>query len=105
MTCDKAGVGDWQPVGLSVATVTTVRPSYSQQLAGRKHKEIAGTTGWFGQLFFPEFQALHVCVAHAQGPGANFGPRGLCVMVGSGAQFRSGLATTYVWLPEKVKCG
>ena len=34
-----------------------------------------------------------------------FGPRGLCVMVGSGAQFRSGLATTYVWLPEKVKCG
>ena len=34
-----------------------------------------------------------------------FGPRGLCVMVGLGAQFRSGLATTYVWLPEKVKCG
>ena len=29
-------------------------------------------------------------------PGANFGFRGLCVMVGSGAQFRSGLATTYV---------
>ena len=38
-------------------------------------------------------------------PGANFGPRGLCIMVGSGAQFQSGLATTYVWLPEKVKCG
>ena len=34
-----------------------------------------------------------------------FGPRGLCVMVGSGAQFRSGFATLYVWLPEKVKCG
>ena len=30
---------------------------------------------------------------------------GLCVMVGSGAQFRSGLVTTYVWLPKKVKCG
>ena len=30
---------------------------------------------------------------------------GLCVMVGSGAQFRSGLATTYVWVLEKVKCG
>ena len=29
---------------------------------------------------------------------------GLCVMVGSGAQFRSGLAIRYVWLPEKVKC-
>ena len=26
-------------------------------------------------------------------------------IVGSGAQIRSGLATTYVWLPEKVKCG
>ena len=26
LTCDKAGAGDWQPVGLSVATVTTVRP-------------------------------------------------------------------------------
>ena len=26
MTCDKAGAGDWQPVGVSVATVTTVRP-------------------------------------------------------------------------------
>ena len=34
-----------------------------------------------------------------------FGPRVLCVMVGSGAHFRSGLATTYVWLSEKVKCG
>ena len=31
--------------------------------------------------------------------------RGLCVMVDSVAEFRSGLATTYVWLPEKVKCG
>ena len=26
LTCDKAGTGDWQPVGFSVATVTTVRP-------------------------------------------------------------------------------
>ena len=34
-----------------------------------------------------------------------FGPRGLCVMVGSGAQLRSGFATLYVWLHEKVKCG
>ena len=38
-------------------------------------------------------------------PGASFESRGLCVMVGLGAQFRSGLATTFVWLPEKVKCG
>ena len=28
-----------------------------------------------------------------------------CVMAGSGAQFQSGLASTYVWLPEKVNCG
>ena len=46
-----------------------------------------------------------MCVAHKQDPGANFGPRGLCVMVESGAQFRSGLTTTFMWLPEKVKCG
>ena len=105
MTCEKAGAGDWQPVGLSVATVTTVRPCWPQQLTGREHKGFSGSTGWFGQLFFPKFQALHLCVAHVEGPGANFGPRGLCVMVGSGAQFRSGLATTYVRLPEKVKCG
>ena len=30
---------------------------------------------------------------------------GYAFMVGSGAQVRSGLATTYVWLPDKVKCG
>ena len=45
MTCDKAGAGDWQPVGFSVATVTIVRPSQPHQLAGREHKGIAGTTG------------------------------------------------------------
>ena len=25
LTCDKAGAGDWQPMGLLVAMVTTVR--------------------------------------------------------------------------------
>ena len=34
-----------------------------------------------------------------------FGPRGLCVMVGSETQLRSVFAALYVWLPEKVKCG
>ena len=24
--CDNAGAGDWQPVGLSISTVTTVGP-------------------------------------------------------------------------------
>ena len=56
--------------------------------------------------FLPQVPGLAlVCSTHARPPGANFGPRGLCVPVGSGAQIRSGLATTYVWLPEKVKCG
>ena len=45
--------------------------------------------------------ALQTCKA----PGANFEPMGLCVMVVSEAHFRSGLATTYVWLPEKKRCG
>ena len=26
LTCDKAGTGDWQPLGLSITTTTTVRP-------------------------------------------------------------------------------
>ena len=26
LTCDNAGAGDWQPVGLSVAMITTVGP-------------------------------------------------------------------------------
>ena len=35
LTCEKAGTGDWQPVNLSVATVTTVRPCKPQQITGR----------------------------------------------------------------------
>ena len=59
---------------------------------------------WAG--FVPQVPGLALVHSTRAGPpGASFGPRGLCVMVGSGAQFRSGLATTYVWLPEKVKCG
>ena len=45
MTRDKAGAGDWQPVGLLVATVTILRPSQPHQLAGKEHKGIVGTTG------------------------------------------------------------
>ena len=54
MTCDRAGAGDWQPVGLSYATVITVRPRQLHQLEGREHKGIAGTTGSFWQFFFPQ---------------------------------------------------
>ena len=32
LTCDNAGAGDWQPVGLLVAMVTTVGACYPQQL-------------------------------------------------------------------------
>ena len=38
----------------------------------------------------------HVRSTRARPPVPNFGPRGLCVMVGSEAQFRSGLTTSYV---------
>ena len=72
LTCDKAGAGDWLQVGLSVATVTTVRLCQPQQLAGREHKGFGGTTGWFGQLFFSKFQALHLCVARVQGIRCQF---------------------------------
>ena len=67
LTCDKAGTGDWQPMGLSVVLVTTVRPSKPMQLTRREHKGFAGTTRLFGQLFFLKFKALHVCIAHVQG--------------------------------------
>ena len=65
--------------------------------------------GWHDRMvwaaFLPQVSGLAlVRSTRARPPGANFGPKALFVMVGSGAQFRSGLATTYVWLPEKVKC-
>ena len=106
MTCDKAGAGDWQPVGLSAATVTTVRP----MLAAAVSRERAQGNCWHDRMvlaaFLPRVPGLaRVRSTRARPPRCNFGPRGLCVMVGSGAQFRSGLATTNVWLPEKVKCG
>ena len=56
--------------------------------------------------FLPQVPGLAlVRSTHARPPVPVLDLGGLCVMVGSGAQFRSGLATTYVWLPEKVKCG
>ena len=59
----------------------------------------------FGSFSSPSSSLALVRSTRARPSVPTFGPRGLCVMVGSGAQFRSGLATTYVWLPEKVKCG
>ena len=79
-------------------------------LAAAVSRERAQGNCWHDRMvwaaFLPQVQALHVSVALVQCPGANFGPRGLCVMVVSGAQFRSGLATNVMCgLPEKVKCG
>ena len=93
-------------MGLSVATLTTVRPSLPQQLAGREHKGSLWHDRMFWAAFLPKVQGL-ACVrsTRAMPPVPNFGPRGLCVMVGLGAHFRSGLATEYVWLSEKIKCG
>ena len=73
-------------------------------------RERAQGNCWHDRLvlpfFLPQVQGLAlVRSTRARTPGANFEPKGLCVMVGSGAQFLSGLATLYVCLPEKVKCG
>ena len=58
------------------------------------------------EAFLPQVLGLaHVRSTRARPPVPAFGPRGLCVMVGSEAHFRSRLATTYEWVPEKVKCG
>ena len=72
---------------------------------GESTRELLARPDGLGSFSSPSSRPC-TCNTHTcKAAGANFGPRGLCVMVGSGAQFRSGLATTYVWLPEKVKCG
>ena len=38
----------------------------------REHKGFAGTSRWFGQLFFPKFKALHLCISHVQGHRCQF---------------------------------
>ena len=80
-------------------------PMLAAAFSRKEHKGLAGTTGMVWAAFLPRVPGLARVRSTRKAPGATFGPRGLCVMVGSGAQFRSGLATTYVWLPEKVKCG
>ena len=82
----------------------------AHMLAATVSRERAQGICWHDRMvwaaFLPQVPGLALVRSTcARTPGANFGPRGLCVMVGSGAQFRSGLATTFVWLSEKVKCG
>ena len=79
-------------------------------LAAAVSRKRAQGNGWHDRMVwaasFPKIPGLAVVRStRAKPPGAIFGPSGLCVLVGSGAHFRSGLATTFVWLPEKVKCG
>ena len=58
MTFDKAGTGDWQPVGLSIATVTTVRPL----LAAAVTRERAQGNCWLDRMvcaaFLPQVPGL-----------------------------------------------
>ena len=69
-------------------------------------RELLARPDGLGSFFFPQVPGLAlVRSTRAKPPVPILDLGGLFVMVGSGAQFRSGLTTTYVWLPEKVKCG
>ena len=58
MTCDKPGAGDWQPVGLSVATVNNCAP----MLAAAVSRERAKGKCWHEQMvwaaFLPQVQVF-----------------------------------------------
>ena len=54
MTCDKAGTGDWQPVGLSVATVTTVRPWLAAAVSWERAQGIC----WHDRMVWAAFLPL-----------------------------------------------
>ena len=43
-------------------------PMLTAAVSRERAQGIAGMTGWFGQLFFPKFEALNLCKAHVQGP-------------------------------------
>ena len=62
MTCDKAGTGDWQPVGLSVATVTTVRP----WLAAAVSKERAQQVCFHDRMVWAAFLSQVLGLAHVR---------------------------------------
>ena len=51
MTCDKVGAGDWQPVGLSVATVTVCAP----MLAAAVSRERAQGNCWHDRMVWAAF--------------------------------------------------
>ena len=106
MTYDRAGAGGLPASGRLGCHGNQCAP----MLAAAVSRERAQGDCWHDRMvwaaFLPEVPGL-VLVRSTRGrpPVPVFGPWGLLVMVGLGAQFRSWLATTYVWLPEKVKCG
>ena len=51
LTCDKAAAGDWQPVGLSVATVTTL----ALMLATAVRRERAQRNCWHDRIVWAVF--------------------------------------------------
>ena len=67
MTCDKAGAGDWQPVGLSVATVTIVRPSQPHQFS----RERAQGNCWHDRIIWAAFlpQVAGLALVHSTRAG------------------------------------
>ena len=69
MTCDKAGTRDWQPVGLSVATVTTVRPRYATAVSREKAQRNCLDDRMVWAAFLPQVSGLaHVLSTRARPP-------------------------------------
>ena len=105
MTCDKAGFGDWHSGPLRCHG-----NHCAPILAAAVSRERTQGNCWHDRMVWAAFlaQVLRLALVRstrARPPVPILDLLGPCVMVGSGAQFQSGLATTYVWLPEKVNCG
>ena len=58
MTCDKAGAGDWQPVGFPVATVTTVRPCITTAVRRENAEGICWHDRMVWAAFLPQVPGL-----------------------------------------------
>ena len=62
MTCDKAGTGDWQPVGLSIATVNHCAP----MLAAAVSKERAQQVCFHDRMVWAAFLSQVLGLAHVR---------------------------------------
>ena len=78
-------------------------------LAAAVSRERAQGNCWHDRMVWADFLPQVPVLARVRSTGAR--PPVPILDLGAmrygrfGGQFRSGLATTYVWLPEKVKCG